>query len=192
MTEKKLLLHICCSPDSTVPWPALLDEGYNTVGFFYGSNIHPEKEFILRRDAVLKFADIIESDVVIAEYTPDKWIKATYEYKNEPERGLRCPVCFRLQLEACATYAVANGFNYITTTLTISPHKNPDLINSIGHDVAEKYKLTWIDRIWRKQNGFKKSVEACKKHGIYRQNYCGCVYSIRTEEDGVNNEAEEK
>lgn len=184
MDKKRLLLHICCAPDSTVPWPELVEEGYETVGFFYGGNIHPESEYILRSDALKKFAGIIGERAIIADYKTNtaEWFEKTKEYKDEPERGKRCPVCFRTQLEAAAEYAKENGFGCLSTTLTISPHKDVELINAIGKEIAEKYGLTWLERVWRKKNGFKRSVEQCHVHGIFRQNYCGCIYSVRTEE----------
>ena len=112
MEKQKLLLHICCAPDSTVPWPKLIEESYETVGFFYGNNIHPHDEYIKRSEAVQKFADIISEKVIITEYDTTHWLKMTEEYKNEPERGKRCIICFRLQLEACAKYAKLNGYTH--------------------------------------------------------------------------------
>ena len=177
--NKKLILHICCAPDATVPGEELLKEGYRTIGFFYGSNIHPEEEFIKRADAVRSLCRIKGMDCHIMGYDPQTWISLTEGFASEPEGGRRCPLCFELQLRAAARYASAMGGGFLTTTLTISPHKDPYLINKIGEDVSSEYGLKWIPRIWRKNNGFKRSVEESKILGLYRQDYCGCIYSIR-------------
>ena len=177
--NKKLILHICCAPDATVPGEELLKEGYRAIGFFYGSNIHPEEEFIKRAESVRSLCRMKGIDCHIMEYDPQRWISLTERFASEPEGGRRCPLCFELQLRAAARYASAMGGGFLTTTLTISPHKDPYLINKIGEDVSSEYGLKWIPRIWRKNNGFKRSVEESKILGLYRQDYCGCIYSIR-------------
>ncbi|MDO5563329.1 MAG: epoxyqueuosine reductase QueH [Synergistaceae bacterium] len=187
MKEKKLLLHICCAPDATVPWPELISEGFETVGFFYGGNIHPADEYEKRADAVRTLSREVGMPAVLPKYEPDKWLEATYAYKDEPERGRRCELCFALQLEDAAEYAANHGFTHLSTTLTISPHKDPVLINSIGEGAAKKQGLVWVEKIWRRNDGFKRSVDESRRLGLYRQNYCGCVYSIRNEQ-GDNDE----
>lgn len=177
--DKKLLLHICCAPDATVPCPSLQGEGYVVAGFFYGSNIHPEEEYLKRRDAVAALSRIYAIEAVMAEYNPEAWYEAAAIYSEEPEGGERCALCFRLQLAAAAEYAVTHDFSYMSTTLTISPHKNVALINDIGRDIAEKHGLFWVEKIWRKNDGFRHSVEESKRLNLYRQNYCGCAYSAR-------------
>lgn len=177
MKEGKLLLHICCAPDATVPCLGLLSEGYGTVGFFYGSNIHPEKEYIMRKESVEILSRAVPIDVFILPYDPEPWLEATKDFADHPEGGERCVVCFKLQLEAAAVYAEKHGFKYLSTTLTISPHKNPELINRIGAEAAERHRLLWIDKIWRKNNGFKRSIDESRILNLYRQNYCGCIYS---------------
>jgi len=178
---KKLLLHICCAPDATIPWPELIAEGYDTVGFFYGSNIHPKEEYEKRIEALNILQKSVKAEVIIAEYDTQPWFEKAEEFASEPEGGKRCEVCFRLQLESAAQYAAENGYNAFSTTLTISPHKNVALINSIGLELGEKYGIEWIEKVWRKQNGFKRSVEESKRLGLYRQNYCGCIFSRRNE-----------
>lgn len=174
-----LLLHICCAPDATVPWPELVKEGYEVTGYFYGSNIHPHDEYIKRADALQILSDTMTGKSVFAEYSPDEWVEKTERFADEPEGGKRCEKCFELQLDAAARYAKENNFTHISTTLTISPHKNVGLINFIGSEAAKRYNLTWIDKVWRKNNGFKRSVDESIRLGLYRQNYCGCIYSIR-------------
>lgn len=184
MAGRKLLLHICCAPDATVPFPALLAEGYDVTGFLYGGNIHPAAEYAKRRAALERFSMVIGENVIAEQYEPEQWLSATGEYAGEPEGGARCAVCFALQLEAAARCAAENKFACLSTTLTISPHKDPSLINRTGLRAAEKYGVEWVEKIWRKNDGFKRSVSESKKLGLYRQSYCGCAYSERTVGDG--------
>ena len=177
MKKEKLLLHICCAPDATVPWPALAGEGYDAVGFFYGSNIHPEEEYQNRADAVRHLAAEEGGSVFFDSYEPPEWLEAVRGLENEPERGRRCARCFEEQLSAAAAYAAENGFTHLCTTLTISPHKDADLINETGARAAARHGLVWVEKIWRKKDGFKRSVTRSKELGLYRQNYCGCVFS---------------
>lgn len=179
---KKLLLHICCAPDATVPWQELLCEGYDTVGYFYGSNIHPKEEYTRRLEALNILQKSVEAEVILPECDINAWLKEAEKFSAEPEGGKRCEVCFQLQLETAAKYAARHNFDAYSTTLTISPHKNVTLINKIGAGFGKKYGVEWIERVWRKQNGFKRSVEESKRLGLYRQNYCGCIFSLKKEE----------
>lgn len=179
MTKPKLLLHICCAPDATLPCPTLVQEGYETAGFFYGGNIHPEKEYDKRSAALALLCNVFQTKAVYYSYNPQVWLDATAKMKDEPEGGKRCAKCFELQLEAAAEYAFNNEYTHLSTTLTISPHKNPNLINKIGKNICQSRGLVWVEKVWRKNDGFKKSVEKSKELNIYRQNYCGCVYSIQ-------------
>lgn len=179
MDDKKLILHICCAPDATVPSDCLLEEGYLTEGFFYGSNIHPADEFEKRAADVRYLCKVKGIGCHVMDYDPENWLREAEVFAAEPEGGQRCRLCFELQLEAAAEYAVKNGAGFLTTTLTVSPHKDPCVINAIGEKLSLDHHLTWIPRVWRKNNGFKRSVDESKKLGLYRQNYCGCIYSIR-------------
>lgn len=186
MTEGKgsVLLHLCCAPDGTVPWPALLEEGYDVDGYFYGGNIHPEEEFLLRLEAARLLAASVGRPLHVPDYDPVSWIVATEPLRSEPEGGRRCLLCFCLQLEAAADCAASLGISALATTLTISPHKDVDAVNAIGRDVARARGLVWVDRIWRKGGGFVRSVAESRRLGLYRQNYCGCLYSLRGDEKG--------
>ncbi len=178
---RSLLLHICCAPDGSVPVPDLQAEGWNVTGFFYGSNIHPHEEYSRRLEAVRLLAGHCGLGCVIGHYDPEEWLYSVKGLESEPEGGLRCTKCFTLQLEASAREAKSLGCEYLCTTLTISPHKNAPLINSLGQEIAEAYGLRWENRVWRKNNGFLRSVRASKELGLYRQNYCGCTFSIKQE-----------
>lgn len=184
MSGKKMLLHICCAPDATVPWPELLGGGFCVAGFMYGGNIHPREEYEKRADALRVLSSAIGAEAVIEPWATDEWLAATLELAAAPEGGERCRICFALQLSAAARFASENGYTHLTTTLTISPHKDPALINRIGAAAAEKRGLIWVEKIWRRNDGFKRSVEMSKKLGLYRQNYCGCIYSERVTLDG--------
>jgi predicted adenine nucleotide alpha hydrolase (AANH) superfamily ATPase len=175
--KPRAALHICCAPDATIPWPALREEGYDAAGFFYGSNIHPRGEWLARAEAVRKLAGVLGGECGMALYEPDTWFALTRGYESAPEGGDRCARCFRAQLMASAEFAVKLGAGFLCTTLTISPHKNPAVINEIGESCASSLGLVWINRVWRKSGGFKLSVARSKEMNLYRQNYCGCLYS---------------
>jgi predicted adenine nucleotide alpha hydrolase (AANH) superfamily ATPase len=175
--KPRVLLHICCAPDATVPWPALLGEGFETVGFFYGDNIHPEREWRLRADAVKRLAGLMDAPVESRDYRPSLWLEKVSGLENCPEGGERCALCFGLQLSAASEFAAREGFQYLCTTLTVSPHKDPGLIDEIGSRVCGA-GVEWISRVWRKRDGFKLSVARSREFGLYRQNYCGCAYSF--------------
>ena len=179
MTKKRLLLHICCAPDATIPWPELISEEYETAGYFYGGNIHPAEEYERRLEAVRALAAETRGELVVPSYDTDEWFAAARGLEDEPERGARCAVCFRVQLEAASEYAHDNGFTHLCTTLTISPHKDAALINEIGAEAAARCGVEWVERVWRKRDGFKRSVAESKRLGLYRQNYCGCIFSMR-------------
>jgi predicted adenine nucleotide alpha hydrolase (AANH) superfamily ATPase len=179
MDRRKILLHLCCAPDATVPWPALAGEGFDVCGFFYGDNIHPEAEWLRRAEAAEKLAGIMGSRLERGDYKPSRWFSEASALKDEPEGGKRCALCFRLQLTAAAKTAARGGFSCLCTTLTISPHKNPALINRIGLEACGIAGIEWIPRVWRKGDGFRLSVGMSRELGLYRQNYCGCTYSFR-------------
>ena len=181
MTKKRLLLHICCAPDATVPWPSLIGEGCETAGYFYGGNIHPKMEYDKRAAAVSALAEHTGAELFLADYSPEPWFEAVRGLEKEPERGARCEKCFALQLEAASEWGAAHGFTHLCTTLTISPHKNVNLINEIGARAAAARGLVWVERGGRKNNGLKRSVEISKALGLYRQNYCGCIFSQNIE-----------
>lgn len=180
--RKKLLLHVCCGPCSTTALERLFPE-YDVTVFFFNPNIAPEREYILRRDEAKRYAlEVFGSKVGFEEgaFRPDVFLEAVKGYENEPEGGHRCEICFRLRLEETARYARENGYSHFCTTLTVSPHKNALLINRLGEELARNYEgLTYLPSDFKKRNGFGRSVEISKKHELYRQNYCGCVFSMK-------------
>lgn len=174
-----MLLHICCAPDATVPLLDLKAEGWEVVGYFYGSNIHPQDEYLKRADAVEALAGHEKTSVSMRPYDPNEWLDRTAFLADEPERGRRCALCFELQLEAAADEGVRLNATHLCTTLSISPHKDVTLISRLGREIAASRGLLWEDRIWRKNNGFLRSLALCRDLGLYRQTWCGCVYSCR-------------
>ena len=180
--SKSLLLHICCAPDACIPVPDLIDEGWEVTGFFYGSNIHPLDEYHKRLEALHRLIAHTGIYCEVADYAPDEWLACVAGLEHEPEGGRRCEKCFVTQFEAAALVAKRLGCENLCTTLTISPHKDVALINSLGERIANSHGLTWQARIWRKKNGFLRSIRASRELGLYRQNYCGCVFSQRVPE----------
>ena len=180
--RKKLLLHVCCGPCSTTALERLFPE-YDVTVFFFNPNFAPEREYILRRDEAKRYAlEVFGSKVGFEEgaFRPDVFLEAVKGYENEPEGGRRCEICFRLRLEETARYARENGYSHFCTTLTVSPHKNALLINRLGEELARNYEgLNYLPSDFKKRNGFGRSVEISKKHELYRQNYCGCVFSMK-------------
>jgi predicted adenine nucleotide alpha hydrolase (AANH) superfamily ATPase len=153
--KKKLLLHTCCAPCSTHCVKELLAD-YDVVMYFYNPNVHPYGEYIV-----------------------DDWLGHIAGFEEEPEGGKRCGICFSIRLKRTAEYAKKNGFDCFTTTLSISPHKNSDVINSLGEELAKKHGVSWVHSDFKKKDGFKRSSEMSKKIGLYRQKYCGCFYSVK-------------
>jgi predicted adenine nucleotide alpha hydrolase (AANH) superfamily ATPase len=174
---EQVLMHICCAPDATVPVVRLRAKGYEPVGFFYDPNIHPKAEYELRLDQARKLAAIDGFELIEGPYDPQRWIAATREFWREPEGGRRCPVCFGVLLETAARKAGELGIAVYTTTLLISPHKDVHILEQVGREKGVLYGVSFLPEPFRKKDGFRESVLLSKEYGLYRQNYCGCVYS---------------
>ena len=178
VTMKKILLHTCCACCATHSINALRDEGYEVVTFFYNPNIHPAEEYTARLADMKRLAEETGiENIEPAPYDDKIWFELTKGLEKEPEGGRRCEICFEMRLEKTAEYAREPGIETFATTLTISPHKDAGLINKLGRKAAEKYGVEYYGSNFKKKNGFKKSIELSRKHGLYRQNYCGCIYS---------------
>lgn len=174
--KKKLLLHVCCGPCSTHSVKSLMDD-YDVTMFFYNPNIHPSGEFVKRYENARIVSEELGIPLIEGAYSPHDWLDMVQGLEEEPEGGKRCGVCFGMRLAESARYAKLHGFDAVTTTLSISPHKDSDKINDIGARLAEKQGLLWIQSDFDKNDGFKKSVDMSKELGLYRQKYCGCFYS---------------
>jgi predicted adenine nucleotide alpha hydrolase (AANH) superfamily ATPase len=172
----KVVLHICCGVCAAGAVEALAGEGHQVIGFFYNPNIHPAEEYHKRLDVARRVAKELNFPLEAGPYSPEEWLKLTDSLKDEPEGGRRCQVCYRLRLEKTRDYMAACGADAFTTTLTISPHKSAQVINKVGQEVGgEKFLV----KDFKKKDGFKRAVQLAKKWELYRQDYCGCIYSMR-------------
>ena len=176
--KPKMLLHICCAPCSTHVVDVLKDD-YDVTGHFYNPNIQPESEYRLREEEMVKYARRLGLDVVCREYDDDRWLEMVKGMEDAPEGGERCFVCYRMRLEKAAQYAREHGYHLFTTTLSVSPHKNAAKINEIGAEVGEKYGVRFHAADFKKKGGFERSVRMSNEAGLYRQSYCGCIFSQR-------------
>lgn len=182
LKKPKLLLHVCCGPDATVPIVDLKNE-YDLFCYWYDPNIQPKAEYRKRFEAFKKVCEIENVPFAEGEYDVKRFLTSIKGLEKTPEKGEKCAKCYDLRLERAARYAAENGFPLYTTTLNTSPHKELSLLFSIGDRYATKYGLEFLKIPFRKGGGFDRSVEYTKKHGIYRQNYCGCAFSVRKPEE---------
>ncbi len=174
----KLLLHVCCGPDVTVALERL-PETERLALFFDNPNLHPYEEYRRRVEAFKKVADHFGVDVIFGEYDPDGWSRLTAGLEDEPEGGRRCLVCIAHRLRNTAERAKREGFDTIASVFSTSPHKDAQWINAEGEKVAAEYGLRHLATNFKKKDGFKRSVQLSRELGLYRQNYCGCVHSLR-------------
>jgi len=174
---KRLLLHVCCAPCSTSVIERL-KEAYKITLYFYNPNMHPEEEYGKRLEEAKRLATELGIDLIEGVYDADKWFELVKGLESEPEGGKRCEICFSMRLRKTAEYAKENKFEVFAATLTVSPYKNSEIINSIGLKIASSVGVEFLPESFKKQDGYKKSIELSKKHGLYRQHYCGCTYSL--------------
>lgn len=153
--------------------------GYSVSAYFYNPNIFPQEEHDLRLEEAKRLCAIEKIELLESENSHDEWLEKVKGHETDTEGGKRCDICFTLRLSETAQIAQENGFDAIATTLTISPHKNAVMINEIGHEMSGMYGLEFVDRVWRKEDGYKKSCEIAKDRDFHRQDYCGCEFSIR-------------
>ncbi len=176
---KKILVHACCGVCAFWVGELLKKEFKEVVFYFYNPNIYPKEEWLKREKACLKVAKILGTGFVKEKYNPLKFYEKIKGFEKEKEGGKRCEICFRLRLEKTAIFGKKNGFPIFTTTLSISPYKNAELINKIGKELENKYKIKFKEADFKKKDGFKKTISLAKKYQIYRQNYCGCIFSLK-------------
>lgn len=176
----KLLLHSCCAPCAGELMEAFLESGINYTIFFYNPNIHPEKEYLIRKEENIRFAEKHGVPFVDADYDTDNWFSRAKGMENSPERGERCTMCFDMRFERTALYAVEHGFSVMTSSLGISRWKDMNQINGSGARAVAPYEgLVYWDYNWRKGGGSQRMIEISKREQFYQQEYCGCVYSLR-------------
>lgn len=188
-TIPTLLLHSCCAPCSSYVLEYLSDYFAVTV-LYYNPNIYPEEEFHHRADEQKRLIGALSSKHPIrfieGRFDSREFYDAVRGLEHIPEGGERCHACFRLRLEETARIAAENGFDYFTTTLTISPLKNAAALNKIGEETASRFGISWLPSDFKKKNGYKRSVELSEEYGLYRQDYCGCVFSKKEREASHN------
>ncbi len=176
----RLLLHVCCAPCSSYCLE-YLSNYFDITVYYYNPNISKKEEYEYRLSEEKRFISLKEFKYPVklteSDYRPEDFFAAVKGLEKEPEGGLRCKECFKLRLEASAQKAKEQGFDYFTTTLTISPLKNAALLNEIGAGMGEKYGVSWLYSDFKKKEGYKRSIELSREFDLYRQNYCGCVFS---------------
>lgn len=189
--KPKLLLHSCCAPCSSSVLSTL--QGYFDITvFFYNPNMDTEEEFVKRQNEEIRLIENLNREngtdikIVTCEYNKDEYLSSIKGLEECEEGGKRCERCFLLRLEKTCQQAKQNNFDFFSTTLSVSPYKNSETLNKIGHFLEEKHNMKYLYSDFKKEDGYKKSIELSKKYDLYRQNYCGCEFS-RQEREKVEN-----
>lgn len=179
-----LLLHSCCAPCSSYVLE-YLSEFFSITVLYYNPNIFPEEEYLYRIKEQQKLINNLpvknKINLIGTKYTPEDFYSKIKGHEKDEEGGERCFICYELRLREAAKYAKEGKIDYFTTTLSISPLKNADKLNEIGKKVADENGIKYLYSDFKKKNGYKRSTELSKEYGLYRQNYCGCVYSKNVE-----------
>jgi predicted adenine nucleotide alpha hydrolase (AANH) superfamily ATPase len=186
---KRLLLHICCAPDATVGVERLSPD-YDVTLLFHNPNIYPAEEYHKRFDAAKQLTGTLGIGLIEGDYDTEAWLDAVRGLEDEPEKGRRCETCFKERLRTTARIAREKGFDVFAAVLTVSPHKDAALINRLGARAAEEYGVEYLPTDLKKKDGFKRSVELSRLHGLYRQDYCGCEFSLRKKSGAGSQEPE--
>ena len=175
-----VLLHSCCAPCAGELMEYMTQSNIDYTIFFYNPNIHPKKEYEIRKQENIRYAEEHNIPFIDCDYDTDNWFERTKGLENEPERGIRCTACFDIRFERTALYAFEHDFNVITSSLGISRWKNMDQINDCGIRAATPYEgLSYWTYNWRKKGGASRMYEIAKEENFYQQEYCGCIYSLR-------------
>ncbi len=181
--RKSLLLHACCAPCSSYVLE-YLTKYFDITILYYNPNITPYEEYQKRISELKRLLNEMplssKLSVIDGKYDPNEFYGISSGLEDLPEGGERCFKCYRLRMEEAAEYASQNGFDYFTTTLSISPHKNAEKINEIGAQLEKEYKVRYLYADFKKRDGYKRSIELSHQYDLYRQNYCGCVFSKRS------------
>ena len=188
-----LLMHACCAPCSSACLERI-GNYFDISIFYYNPNITDKDEYNKRVEEIKKFISSFKTKYPIklieGRYDPKEFFDIAKGLENEPERGKRCYKCYRLRLEESAKVASDLNFDYFCTTLTLSPYKKADWLNEIGSELDQKYKSTYLYSDFKKKNGYKRSIELSHEYNLYRQDYCGCVYSLRDELERKKNKTD--
>ncbi|MBR6228382.1 MAG: epoxyqueuosine reductase QueH [Eubacterium sp.] len=178
--QPRLLLHCCCAPCSSYVTEYLHDF-FDLTLFFYNPNITETEEYEKRKKELKRYLSETSYGSGIrwmdADYEPERFLSAASGLEEEPERGRRCEKCFRLRLEETAKAAKRENFDYFCTTLSISPHKDADLLMRIGEELGEEYGIPYLPSDFKKRGGYQRSIELSREYSLYRQDFCGCIFS---------------
>lgn len=180
--ENRVLMHSCCAPCAGELMELMVDNGIDLTIFFYNPNIHPKKEYEIRKNENIRYAEKLGIPFVDGDYDVQNWFGRAKGLEKEPETGIRCTMCFDMRFVKTAEYAKANGFKVITSSLGISRWKKMDQINDSGLFAAQLVggnDLTYWTYNWRKHGGSERMYQIAKKENFYKQEYCGCIYSLR-------------
>lgn len=178
--ENKVLMHSCCAPCSGELIEAMVKEGIDLTIFFYNPNIHPKKEYEMRKSENIRYAEELGIPFVDADYDVQNWFARAKGMEHEPEKGIRCTMCFDMRFERTALHAAENDFKVITSSLGISRWKDMNQINRSGELAASHYDgVKYWTYNWRKQGGGARMYDIAKRENFYKQEYCGCIYSLR-------------
>ncbi len=176
----KILLHSCCGPCSSYVI-SYLSKYFDITVLYYNPNIYPKEEYLKRKEEQIRLINEIDTDgyvdIMDCDYDNDKYEEKIRGLENEPERGRRCWICYKMRMEKTALLASSNNYDYFCTTLSVSPYKNADWINEIGKELEDIYDVKWLYSDFKKKDGYKKSILLSSKYNLYRQDYCGCEYS---------------
>ncbi|MEW5901742.1 MAG: epoxyqueuosine reductase QueH [Acidobacteriota bacterium] len=176
MSKPRLLAHICCAPDAAYVLK-LLKEKYDVSGYFYNPNIHPTGEYRLRLEEARRVAGVLNFRLVEEVFDEERWMALTRRFRDEPEKGRRCDVCYAIRLQKTAQAAARLGFECFTTIMSLSPWKKADVLNRIGRMFGRRHQVFFLEADFKKKDGFRRSVALSRDMHLYRQSYCGCVYS---------------
>ncbi len=176
MAKQKILLHTCCGPCSTVAIERL-EGNFDSTGFFYNPNIYPAREYRKRFHDAEDFFEDKGITLIEGDYDPDAWLRGVKGLEKEPEGGRRCDTCIAMRLRETAKVAKNLGIYTVGTTLSVSPFKNTSKVNDIGKRMVEEYGVKWLDVDFSAADGYKRSLELSREYDLYRQDYCGCIFS---------------
>ena len=175
-TKPKLLLHSCCAPCSSSVIERLLPYFEITI-LYYNPNIEPYEEYLKRKEEQINYIKDKGINFMDSDYDNELFKEMSKGLENIPEGGIRCHKCYHLRLEKTALLAKKNNFDYFGTTLTVSPYKNSQILNKTGEELSKEFNIKYLYSDFKKKNGYKRSIELSKENNLYRQNYCGCIYS---------------
>ena len=181
-TKKTILLHSCCGPCSSYVI-TYLTNFFDITILYYNPNISPYEEYLKRKEEQIKIIKELNKiyenkiDIIDCDYDNEIYEKNIKGLEKEPERGKRCEICYEMRIKKTAEIAKENNYDYFCTTLSVSPFKNATLINKIGEKMEKAYNINWLYSDFKKKDGYKKSIALSQKYNLYRQNYCGCIYS---------------